>query len=102
MRAIGLSDLDIATRAVMATPRERWPSTAERLIEDAHLADLWRKHFGTGHPNGGTGSLYAQAALAPTVGSSDCTAQYCAALCTVMKALKAWRLRCETRLDHET
>jgi len=102
MRTVGLSDLDIAARAVLAVSREHWTATAERLVNEAHMADLWRKRHGTAHPNGGTGSLYVQATLGPTVGSSDCTAQYCAALCTVMKALKAWRIRCETGTDHET
>ncbi len=93
MRRVGLSDLDVAARAVMCAPRENRTALAEALIQRAHDADLWRKRFGSAHPGGGTGSLYAQACLVPRAASSHCDAAYCAALAMVLDALAAWRER---------
>ena len=93
MRTVGLSDLDIATRAILALPRGAWATSAATLIEDAHTADLWRKRYGTAHPSGGTGSLYAQASLYPRAATSQCSARYCAALGAVLQALDIWRTR---------
>ena len=93
MRAVGLSDLDVATRALLASPHGDWSELARVMIEDAHAADLWRKRYGVGHPNGGTGSLYAQAALKSPVASSHCSISYCEALETVLGALQDWRNR---------
>jgi len=98
MRAVGLSDLDVATRALLAHPRRDWADVAQRLIEQAHAADKWRKAHGSGHPSGGTGSLYAQAALGPRAASSQCSPRYCAALSTVLTALDQWRRRTHSKL----
>lgn len=102
MRDVGLSDLDVATRALLAEPREAWVACAHRLIEGAHAADVWRKRFGTAHPDGGTGSLYAQASLHPRAATSQCTPRYCAAMVALLAALDAWRQRMKTGIDHET
>ncbi|WP_143849480.1 DUF7742 family protein [Octadecabacter ascidiaceicola] len=88
-----MSDLDIATRVLLAMPREHWFQIAAKLIEDAHTADLWRKRQGCTHPNGGTGSLYAQASLHQRAGTPRNSARYCAALTTLLCALDAWRNR---------
>jgi len=93
MRAVGLSDLDVATRALVAVPRRDWAKMAEGLITDAHTADRWRKRHGVAHPGGGTGSLYAQATLYPRAASSECSARYCAALMVILTALEDWRAR---------
>jgi len=93
MRAVGLSDLDVAARALLAQPPCDRAGFATRLIAQAHTADLWRKRFGVACPNGGTGSLYAQACLWPRVPSSKCSASYCSALAEVLDALAAWRAR---------
>jgi hypothetical protein len=93
MRAVGLSDLDVATRALLASPRAQWPEMARQLVEEAHAADLWRKRYGVGHPKGGTGSLYAQACLYAPVASSRCTAAYLSALKEVVIAVEDWRNR---------
>lgn len=95
MRAVGLSDLDVAARAVLAQPQHDWGHFAARLIEQAHAADIWRKRYGVVHPSGGTGSLYAQACLWPRAPSSQCSVAYCAALSIVLTALDAWRGRCD-------
>lgn len=102
MRAVGLSDLDVAARALLALPPDRWADMADGLVRDAHVADLWRKRFGTAHPSGGTGSLYAQATLGQTVPSSDCTPHYCAALREVLRALEARRKRANAPDNHKT
>lgn len=93
MRAVGLSDLDLATRALLAVPRDTWSDLAAELIEQAHNADVWRKRTGSAHPGGGTGSLYAQASLLPRTPTSQCSVQYCAALSVVLQALENWRGR---------
>lgn len=94
MRQIGLSDLDAATRMLLAAPHQDWPEQAQRVIEQAHFADHWRKRFGSPHPTtGGTGSLYAQAILYPRADTSFCDPQYCAALAVVLEALQRWRQR---------
>ncbi|HCP80601.1 MAG TPA: hypothetical protein DIT67_03090 [Octadecabacter sp.] len=97
MRSVGLTDLDLATRALLAVPRGAWAATAEMLIDEAHIADLWRKRRGSAHPNGGTGSLYAQASLHPRAGIPQSSAQYCAALSTLLRALDAWRNRVHSK-----
>lgn len=94
MRAVGLSDLDAAVRALLALPRDDWPTAAQRMIDAAHTADLWRKRSKRAHPDGGTGSLYAQACLSPRAASSRCGPAYCAALAVLLQALDTWRDRC--------
>ncbi|WP_158454113.1 hypothetical protein [Octadecabacter temperatus] len=79
-------------------PRTAWAELAAELIADAHTADLWRKRFRNAHPNGGTGSLYAQASLYPRAGSAQSSALYCAALSTILCALDAWRKRLHSQL----
>ena len=98
MRGVGLSDLDAATRALLAQPRETWQAAAAQLIDDAHTADLCRKRLGQAHPNGGTGSLYAQARLGQRVTTRNCGQHYCAALSVLLQALEAWRNRCNHEL----
>lgn len=93
MRAVGLSDLDLATRVLVHQARKDWRTTADDLIRNAHCADLWRKRYGVAHPGGGTGSLYAQACLLPRAPSSGCDARYCAALACLLAALEDWRGR---------
>jgi hypothetical protein len=98
MRSVGLSDLDLAARALLAVPQETWTAAAGQLIEAAHTADLWRKRHGRAHPSGGTGSLYAQASLCPRVATSPPSARYCAALLAVLQAVELWRNRAHREL----
>lgn len=98
MRAIGLSDLDAATRAVLVVPAEGRPAFAADLIEAAHLADLWRKRTGGAHANGGTGSLAAQAACHPRAARSVACPEYCASLSILLTALEHWRGRLDQTL----
>ena len=98
MRQVGLSDLDMAARVLLTRPRGDWRAVVAGLIEQAHTADIWRKRTGRAHPNGGTGSLYAQAALWPRGASSVCDPPYCAALSAVLDGLAAWRARMDQDL----
>jgi len=97
MRSVGLSDLDMATRAIAAS-QERAFDAATALIEAAHVADKVRKRTGKAHPNGGTGSLFAQAALEPVALCDAGHADYLEALAGLLQALQAWR----GRLDHRS
>jgi len=94
MRAIGLTDLDIATRAVMVSERPAFDA-ATALIEAAHSADKVRKRTGCPSPTGGTGSLYAQAALGPVAAASPNCSSYLAALTVLLNALEVWRHRAD-------
>ena len=40
MRSVGLSDLDLAARALLGLPQETWAAAAGQMIEAAHTADL--------------------------------------------------------------
>ncbi len=93
MRAVGLSDLDMAARAVLPRPPLDQPQFARDLIAQADVCDRWRKRTGRAHPSGGTGSLYAQAALHPLGPSGAAEGAYCAAMSHVLAALTAWRGR---------
>ncbi|PVA08066.1 hypothetical protein [Thalassorhabdomicrobium marinisediminis] len=93
MRQVGWSDLDMAARALLARPPAERPRAARAMIEAAHVADLWRKRFGTAHPGGGTGSLHAEACLHARRAARPGSPEYCAALAQVLAALAAWRAR---------
>lgn len=64
-----------------------------RLMEEAHICDLWRKKFRRPHPSGGTGSLFVQATLYPMRKGDGGDADYCAALGAVLTGLELWRRR---------
>lgn len=93
MRAVGLTDLDMAARAVMMVPPADQPRFAQGLIAQADLSDRWRKRMGRAHPGGGTGSLYVQASLGPVAMPHQAGPTYCAAMSCVLAALAAWRAR---------
>ena len=93
MRAVGVCDLDLMARVLLAHPRACWASLAREMIEDAHVADKWRKRKGRPHPAGGTGSLYAQASLYPRSTSGRAHRDYCRALNCATGAVIAWRDR---------
>ena len=93
MRRVGLSDLDAAARALMTKPQPDWPQLARGMIEAAHLADLFRKRTGWPHPDGGTGSLFVQAALIGQRNVAFADPGYVLAMQTVLRALTDWRAR---------
>lgn len=93
MRRVGLSDLDAATRALMTKPQADWPVVARDMIHAAHIADLFRKRTGRSHPDGGTGSLFVQAALIGQCDAAFVDAAYVMAMEAVLCALANWRKR---------
>lgn len=94
MRPLLPGDLDCAVAVVMAQPPETRARVAARLLEQADLADRYRKRLGRAHPVFGTGSLMS-AALGwpdqPKVRGFD--GSYCAALIVVLTAVQNWRGR---------
>jgi len=93
MRPVGLSDLDLAARIVMSVPSDKQLSFIAQLLDDAHASDLWRKRHGTTHPSGGTGSLYAQAALYHVTMEEHIDRVYYTSLGVVLQGLEAWYKR---------
>jgi len=93
MRAVGVSDLDLAARVVVSVSPDKQLSFVRQLLDDAHASDLWRKRHGTTHPSGGTGSLYAQAALYGATMEVPVDRAYCTSLGVVLQGLEAWRDR---------
>ena len=59
MRAVHLSDLNMAARALLAAPERRRRNLVRLLIQNACLADTYRKKTGKVHPQYGDGSLCA-------------------------------------------
>lgn len=93
MRRIGLSDLDMAARALVhAQPLDPQGFVSE-LLDDAHMADIARKRLGWVPRVCGTGSLYAQAEVLRPPFRSPNDPEYLSALAVVSEALIAWRTR---------
>ena len=63
MRPVHLTDLDIATRVLLAIGEPDRAATARRIVGTARVADRYRKRLGRRHPVWGDGTL-AAAALA--------------------------------------
>ncbi|MFT5630208.1 MAG: hypothetical protein ACI9HB_001377 [Gammaproteobacteria bacterium] len=88
MRRAHLTDLNIATRVLLAAPAEDHQDIAQKLIRNAHTADKYRKKTGRAHPIWGAGSL-ADACMghikAPLL--KGCDAGYLACLSTVVAGL---------------
>ena len=89
MRRAHLTDLNIATRVLMAVPMENYQNLAEKLTQNADAADKYRKKTGRAHPIWGVGSLVdaciGQIQAPPQTG---CDANYLACLSTVMAVLR--------------
>lgn len=94
MRPILPGDLDCAVAVVMAQPPATRAAVAARMLEQADLADRYRKKLGRAHPVYGTGSLMSAALCWPEGPRGRVyDASYCAALIVVLRALQAWRAR---------
>ena len=88
MRAIHLTDLDIATRVLMGLPAGQQAEAARDIVAGARLADRFRKRLRRRHPVWGDGTL-AQAALAVRgpAASPRCDARYRAAMVGLLAAI---------------
>ena len=94
MRQLLPGDLDCAVAVVMRQPPEARAGVAARLLEEADVADRYRKRLGRAHPAYGSGSLMS-AALGWPDGPRGRVydASYCAALIVVLTAVQDWRRR---------
>lgn len=59
MRAIHLSDLNLATRTLLAVPARARAATMQDLVGAAQVADKFRKQTGRAHSVYGNGTLGA-------------------------------------------
>lgn len=98
MRAVGLSDIAAAARALMRVPEADRPALMQALIDEAHRADRFRARFGRVHPRSGNGTLMAAAlahAQAEVAGPGD--GAYLAALAQAIDGVLEWRHAQQTR-----
>ncbi|SHJ11403.1 hypothetical protein [Wenxinia saemankumensis] len=97
MRAIRFDDLSLALRALLAAEAEARPALAVRLLEEADLADRYRRRTGRrlGAGDGTLGAACLARALAPPVRRIGPEAS--AALTLLLAALEARRARAAAR-----
>tara|TARA_R110002096_G_scaffold144906_1_gene302240 strand:+ start:79 stop:378 length:300 start_codon:yes stop_codon:yes gene_type:complete len=88
MRAVHLSDLNMATRTLLAVPDKGRRKLVQLLIQNAHLADKYRKKTGRTHPQYGDGSLCAVCLPMARAAMPDrCDPRYLACLGIVIEGL---------------
>ncbi|MFT5066750.1 MAG: hypothetical protein ACJAXK_001197 [Yoonia sp.] len=89
MRCVRLTDLNIATRVLMAAPLNSQRDLIDKLIQNARTADKYRKKTGRAHPKWGVGSL-ADACIGQirVPRPAACDALYLESLSTVIAALR--------------
>ena len=88
MRAVHLSDLNMAARALLAAPERRRRNLVRLLIQNACLADTYRKKTGRTHPQYGDGSLCAVCLPMARAAMPDrCDPRYLACLGIVIEGL---------------
>ena len=89
MRAIHLSDLDIATRVLLAITEADRATCARKMAEAAHVADCFRKRMRRRHPIWGDGTLAAAAfATGTPVPPARCDPAYRQTLCLLLRAIE--------------
>lgn len=70
MQLVGLGDLAAAARAMMAVPEARRGPLLQRLLDEADLADRYRRTSGRAHPVFGNGTLMSAALARPQAHSA--------------------------------
>jgi len=98
MRSITHGDVIAAASALMSWPERSRRSLIVRFLEQAHIADIYRKRTGRVHPVWGNGTLMAavlQNRALPTEPSMSDSA-YLNAVSIVIEALLSWRQRANT------
>jgi hypothetical protein len=68
MHTVGLGDLAAAARALMAVPEARRGLLLRRLMDEADLAERYRRTRGRAHPVFGNGTLMSAALARPQAG----------------------------------
>jgi len=88
MRGVQMADIEIAARAlILVAPADRKQRIAA-LIEQAHLADKFRKRLGKPHPELGSGTLMSAVLKWPIAPRPDVlTADFLDCLRTVLYQL---------------
>ena len=61
MRAVGLADIELAVRVLLAVPEAQRPALMAELLSRADTADRYRKRLGRMHPAFGSGTLASAA-----------------------------------------
>ena len=90
MRAVHLSDLNMAARTLLAVPQRGRRKLVQSLIHNAHVADKYRKKTGRAHPQYGDGSLCAVCQPMTKVAMPDrCDPRYLDSLGIVIEGLLA-------------
>lgn len=88
MRAVHLTDLDIAARVLAGQGCAARDRLARRMIAFARLADLYRKRTGKPHPRWGAGALQdAARRLGPVTDADARSDAYRSGLAAILKAL---------------
>lgn len=89
MRSVHLTDLNIATRVLMAAKECHRQTLAQDIIANARIADKFRKKTGRNHVKWGAGSLAdACRHLSKARRLQDCDPLYLRCLATVVAALR--------------
>jgi len=61
MRAVLPGDLSAAARVLLGLPPDERAQAARRLVQEAEIADRYRRNTGSVHPGFGSGSLMSRA-----------------------------------------
>ncbi|MFT5001409.1 MAG: hypothetical protein ACI861_002490 [Paracoccaceae bacterium] len=94
MRPILHGDVVASARALLAVDEAKRCRLMQRLISEASLADVYRRHRGRAHPMWGDGSLEVAASshdLMPEPYLDE--VDYCQCMCVVFEALIQWSKR---------
>ncbi|WP_300029424.1 hypothetical protein [uncultured Roseobacter sp.] len=92
MRDLMLSDLVSAARVLRAAPGRDRNALCQRLITQAHYADVFYKKLGYPHPRWGNGALGAAARGHATPRGHDLSdPEFCDCLSVVLAGISAFR-----------
>ncbi len=92
MRPVLHGDVVAAARVLLRVPEAGRRALMRQLLEQASVADRFRKRLGRGHPVWGNGSLMAVAMGRPMMREPFLDdPDYCRCLVVVLKTLILWR-----------
>lgn len=92
MRPVLHGDVVAVARVLLWAPEVGRHALMRQLLEQASVADLFRKRLGRGHPVWGNGSLMAAAMSRPMMREPFLDdPDYCRCLVVVFEALILWR-----------
>jgi hypothetical protein len=87
-------DLDLLTRFLMAHPPHNRTALTFGLLDQADIADRYRKRTGRRHPVHGEGSVHTLALAGDrVVAAAFCHAGYLDGMATLLAAIRDWRAR---------